>query len=129
MPGAVVPLRAPGPFAAAAARQERVDAGHEAAETRAVLRGGRRRRLGLRGGRGSVQAGRRGAQQAGGVGELVWAVLGLDGERGAVSAAQVGSPFSLPPEVAVVEHLLTVGVQRPVVSFTWTREKTRGQYE
>lgn len=75
-----------------------------------------------------MQAGRRGAQQAGGVGELVWAVLGLDGQGAAtVSAAQVCSPLSLPPEVAVVEHLLTVGVQRPVVSFTCIRKK-RVQY-
>lgn len=71
MPGAVFALRAPGEVGAAAARQERVDAGHEAAVTRAVLRGGWRGRFGLRGGRRSVQAGRGGAQEAGGVGQLV----------------------------------------------------------
>lgn len=58
------------------ARQQRVHAGHEAVETRAVLRGrGRGGGFGLRGDRGSVQAGRGGAEEAGGVGELVRAVL------------------------------------------------------
>lgn len=119
MPRAVVPL--PGPSSVRGGRQQRVDAGDEAAETRAVLRGRRRRRLGLGGGRRSVQAGRGRAQEAGGVGELVRALLRLDGQRAAVSRAHVRSPLSLPPEVAVVEHLLTVGVQRPVVPFTWSR--------
>ena len=138
MPGAVVPLSSPGASAAAAAavdggstaaaRQQRVHAGHEVAVTRAVLRGRRRGRLGLRGGRGSVQAGRGGAQEAGRVGELVRAaVLRLDGQRGAaVGSGYVGSPLPLPPEVAVVEHLLTVRVQRPVVSFTWRATTEKG---
>lgn len=136
MPGAVVPLRSPGASAAAvdggssssaaAAHQQRVHAGHEVAVTRAVLRGRRRGRLWFRGGRGSVQAGRGGAEEAGRVGEFVRAaVLRLDGQRGAaVGSGYVSSPLPLPPEVAVVEHLLTVRVQRPVVSFTW-RTTTR----
>lgn len=122
VPAAVFALRAPGRVCAAAAagREEGVHVGHEAAETRAVLlRGGRGGRLGLRGSRGSVQAGRRGAQEAGGVGQLVRDVVRLDdGGRRAVGAVHVRSPLSLPPEVAIVEHLLAVGVQRPVVTFT-----------
>lgn len=124
MPGAVVPLTGPGAFGVA--RQQRVHAGYETVVTRAVLRGWRRGRFGLRGGRGSVQAGRGGTQEAGGVGELVRAVFRLDRESCAVSSAYVCSSFSLPPEVPVIEHLLTVGVQRPVVSFTWRRNQKQG---
>lgn len=57
-----------------------------------------------------MQAGRGGAEQAGGVGEFVCAVLRLDGERVAVRSADVSSPFPLSSEIPVVKHLLTVGI-------------------
>lgn len=123
MPGAVLPLSAPG-SCVCVARQQRVHVGYEVVETRAVLRGRRRGGgLWLRGDWGSVQTGRGGAEEAGGVGKLVRAVLRLDGKSCAASPVDVRSPFPFPPEVSVVKHLLTVGVQRPIISFTLIKAK------
>lgn len=106
------------------AGQQRVHVGYKIVKTRAVLRGRRRGGgLGLRGDRGSVQAGRGGAEEAGGVGKLVRPVLTLDGQSRAASPVHVRPPFPFPPEVAVVKHLLTVGVQRPIVSFALMKAK------
>ena len=84
--------------------------------------GGRRGRRGplLRGaagpGRGAVQEvlGLRGLgaapQEAG---------LRFLGGQGAGAGGHVGFSLPLPSEVSVVEHLLTVGVQGPVIPFAW----------
>lgn len=133
LPGAVVPL--PGPRSlCGGGRQQWVDAGHEASETRAVFRGGRRRRLGLSGGRRAEQAGRGRAEQTATVWQLLvvraTTLVRFDRQRAAavVSCIHVRASLPLPPEVAVVEHLLTVGVQRPVVPFACDPKKERVKY-
>ena len=108
---------------AAAAREHRGHVGHEAVEAGAVVQRRGRRGLGLLGAGGVLQAGWRGggAEEAGGVrdGDFQHRVLLRLHRSGCVLSARVVPPLPLPPEVPVVEHLLTVGIKSPVISFAF----------
>lgn len=52
-------------------------------------------------------------------------VLHLSGPRGrSRRSALIRPSFPFPAEIPVIEHLLTVGVQSPIISFSWKRHKT-----
>lgn len=133
-PNTQMPRRPEVPVAVAPHRgqQHRVHVGHEVAVARTVFRGRGRGRLGLGGGRGGggrgvleTRRGGGGARDAGGVGDFQTAVLRLD-RRGRRVSVQIGPPLPLPPEVAVVEHLLAVRVQCPVVALPWRHGRKHG---